>query len=217
MFIGHNAVGFASKSFAPRTSMGWLMAAPMLLDLLWPIFLLAGLEHVQVHPDAQNQFLHFEFVSYPLSHSLLLAVIWGAIFGGIYFWRTKYVAGSVVLCIGVISHWVLDWVTHVPDLPLFPGGAKFGLGLWLHPLPTMIIEIAMLLAGVMMYVRATRSLDRTGSVALWVLVAALLAGYLAASNAPPPTSLAQLAFGSLSMIVIPFWAAWIDRHREARS
>jgi len=48
MFIGHFAVGFAAKKVAPRASLGALMAAPIFLDLLWPIFLLIGLEQERI-------------------------------------------------------------------------------------------------------------------------------------------------------------------------
>ncbi len=79
MFIGHHAVGFASKRFAPRTSLGLLMAAPLLLDLLWPIFLLLGIEHVRVEP-ANPPFLRLDLYDYPWSHSLLMSVVWSVLF-----------------------------------------------------------------------------------------------------------------------------------------
>ena len=139
MFVGHNAVGFASKKFAPQTSLGWLMAAPMLLDLLWPVFLLLGIEKVRVDPRA-TKFSPMDFESYPWTHSLAMSIAWGILFAGIYFVKSRYTAGAVTLFFGVVSHWVFDFFTHRPDLPLWPGGPKVGLGLWNYPHATLIIE-----------------------------------------------------------------------------
>src|SRR5689334_17061714 len=80
MFIGHIAVGFASKRVAPRASLGWLMAAPMALDLLWPFFLLAGWEQVRIDPG-NTKFTPLDFVSYPFSHSLAMSAVWSVLFG----------------------------------------------------------------------------------------------------------------------------------------
>ena len=79
MFIGHFAVGLALKRAAPRTSLGILVAAPQLLDLLWPWFLLLGWEHVRIEPG-NTAFTPLAFDSYPISHSLLMAVVWAGVF-----------------------------------------------------------------------------------------------------------------------------------------
>src|SRR5712691_11150935 len=142
MFIGHEAIGFASKRLAPRTSLGWLIAAPLLLDLLWPIFLLLGIEHVRIQRGI-TRMSPFDFTDYPWSHSLLMSVVWGIAFGGIYWIVTRYGRGAIVLFFGVVSHWVCDLVVHRPDLPLWPGGPKVGLGLWNQPIATVGIESAM--------------------------------------------------------------------------
>src|SRR5438477_51231 len=104
MFIGHYAVGLASKKLAPRASMGALIAAPILLDLLWPIFLLLGWEHVSVVPS-NNPFLRLQFDSYPISHGLVAVVGWATLFASVYFGFTRYASGAIVIWIGVASHW----------------------------------------------------------------------------------------------------------------
>src|SRR5260370_39145756 len=88
MFIGHIAVGFASKRIVPRASLGVLMAAPTLLDLLWPVFLAAGWEQVRIDPG-NTAFTPLDFVSYPISHSLVAACGWGALFAPPYLGRTR--------------------------------------------------------------------------------------------------------------------------------
>ena len=129
MLIGHNAVAFAAKRIAPRTSLGTLTAAVMFLDLIWPIFLLLGIEHVRIEFGA-TKFTPLDFYDYPWTHSLVMSIAWGVAFGVVYFARTRYARGAVVVALCVVSHWVLDLIVHRPDLPLWPGGPKFGFGLW---------------------------------------------------------------------------------------
>jgi len=214
MFLGHDAVGFASKRVAPRTSLGILMAAPLLLDLLWPVFLLLGIEKVVV-VESPSPFLRLEFVSYPWSHSLVMSVVWGVLFGGGYWLVTRYGRGAVVIAIGVVSHWVFDWMTHRPDMPLWPGGPKVGLDLWSSPAATIAIESLLFVAGIAIYLRRTRARDRIGSVACWAFILFLAAAYLASILGPPPPSPKAIAIGALTLWLLPFWAAWFDRHREA--
>ena len=130
MFIGHFAVGFAGKKFAPRTSLVVLLAAPLFLDLLWPVFLLFGWEHVRMVPGITH-YNPLDLYDFPWSHSLLMSLVWATAFSLLYYRATRYRAGGLVIWIGVVSHWILDWVTHRPDMPLYPGGGpRFGLGLW---------------------------------------------------------------------------------------
>src|SRR5947207_12830162 len=106
MFIGHLAVAFASKRFAPKTSVGTLIAATELLDLLWPVFVLMGWERVEIDPR-NTAFTPLNFVSYPISHSLVAAAGWATLFALIYYVVIRYQKGAVLIWFGVISHWVL--------------------------------------------------------------------------------------------------------------
>ncbi len=142
MFIGHYAVGLAAKKFAPSTSLGVLIAAPILLDLLWPIFLLLGWEHVSIEPN-RNPFLRLAFGSYPISHGLIAVVGWATLFASLYFAFARYLPGTIAIWVGVVSHWLLDYVVHRPDLPLYAGSRQFGLGLWNHRGLVIAIELAM--------------------------------------------------------------------------
>ena len=217
MFIGHNAVGFATKRVAPRVSLGWLMAAPMFLDLIWPILLLLGIEHVSIRSAPATKFETLNFTDYPWSHSLLGACVLGALFAAVYWLKARDGRTAVVLFAGVVSHWVLDFFTHLPDLPLYPGGPKVGLGLWKSVPGTVVIEVALYVIGIAIYLRATRSCDRIGSIALWAFVIFLGLIYAASLFGPPPGNTRDIAWVTLSMWLFPFWAAWFDRHREVRS
>lgn len=214
MFIGHFAVGFASKRFAPRSSLCALMAAPILLDLLWPIFLLAGLERVRIAPGI-TAFTPFDLEYMPYSHSLLMAVVWALLFAGGYWVLTRYRTGALVIAIGVVSHWGLDWITHRPDLPLYPGGhTKFGLGLWNSIFGTLAVEVPMFIAGVWLYVTTTRPKGVLGVLLLWGLIALAVLIYANGLLGPPPTSERALAWVALTAWIVPLWAWWIDRQHE---
>jgi hypothetical protein len=217
MFIGHFAVGLASKTAAPRSSLGWLMAAPVMLDLLWPVFLLLGIERVRIAPG-DTAFTPLAFESYPWSHSLLMTVIWASLFGGAYFLATRYARGAVVIGLGVLSHWVMDAITHRPDLPLAPGSATMvGYGLWDSPAATLMIEIGIFAAAVWLYMRTTVARDRIGRYSFAVFVFFALAMYAAVSEGPPPPSVTAVAWGSLTLFLVPLWAAWFDAHRLLRT
>ena len=214
MFIGHFAVGFASKRFAPKASLGVLMAAPILLDLLWPIFLLTGLERVRIAPGI-TAFTPFDLEYMPYSHSLVMSIVWALLFAGGYWLLTRYQAGAVVIAIGVFSHWVLDFITHRPDLLLYPGGhAKFGLGLWHSIIGTLLIEVPMFIAGVWLYITTTRPKGIIGVLALWGLVALLALIYANGLLGPPPANARALGWFAMTAWIVPLWAWLIDRQHE---
>lgn len=214
MFIGHYALGFAAKRLAPRTSLGTLFAAPTLADLLWPVFLLLGWEHARVVPDA-NPFLVLWLDDYPISHSLLTLIGWGVVFGFLYRTRTGYGRGAVVIALLVVSHWVLDFITHRPDMPLHPGSVEVGLGLWNSVAGTLIVEGVLFMAGLAIYARATRPRDGIGRWGLWGLALLLAGSYASTMFAPTPTDQRALAIGAIVFgWLFVALGAWVDRHRE---
>jgi len=215
MFIGHYAVGLASKKLAPRASLGALIAAPILLDLLWAVFLLLGWEHVSIEPN-RNPFLRLAFDSYPISHGLVAVVGWATLFAALYYGCTRYGAGAIVIWMGVLSHWLMDYVVHRPDLPLYSGGNRLvGLGLWNHRWYTIAVEMVLFALGIFIYWRQTKAKDRIGAYAFWAFIVFLLAVYGAAAFGPPPPSVKKIAIATLcSALLIP-WAWWCDSHRES--
>jgi hypothetical protein len=214
MFIGHFAVGFASKRFAPRTSFALLLAAPLLSDILWPVLLLLGWEHARVDPG-NTRYTPLDLYDFPWSHSLLMCFIWATLFAGIYYAISRYRPGTVAIWIGVVSHWVLDWISHRPDMPLYPGGAKYGLSLWNSIWGTMTVEITMFVIGVGLYVSATSARDRVGRWAFAAFVALNLGFYIGDRFSSPPANMSQVAWpGVVALAVVFPWAWWFDRHRN---
>lgn len=213
MFMGHFAIGFAAKPAAPRVSLMVLFAAAQLADLVWPFLVALGIERVRIVPGA-TAFTPLDFVSYPYSHSLLFLGIGGIVFGAICAGVVRDRRILLVVFALVVSHWVLDWIAHRPDMPLFPGGARYGLGLW-HSVPgTIAVELTMFAVGVGMYVRSTRARDAVGRRAFAAFVGFLLAVY-AANMGPPPSGVMALVITAIAGVgVLLSWAWWFDRHRE---
>lgn len=215
MFIGHYALGLAAKRLAPATSLGTLFAAATLADLLWPLLVLLGWEQSHVQPGP-NPLLTLWLDDIPWSHSLFTLVGWGALFGFLYQRRGGDRRAAIVIGVLVVSHWVLDFVTHRPDMPLYPGGPRLGLGLWNYPIATVIIETLMLSAGVGSYLRTTRARDGIGRWGFWGLIVLLAGGYYSSLFTPSPTDIKALAIGGIIFAwVFVIFAWWIDRHREA--
>ena len=194
MFIGHFGVGLAAKPAAKQVSLGTLFLASQFLDLLWPTLLLLGLETVKIVPGA-TKLTPLEFTHYPISHSLLAVAGWSVLFGAIYFAIRRSISPAVVCGSLVASHWLLDALTHQPDLPLSPGGsARVGLGLWNYPTLAISLELLIFAGGLFLYLRSTRSSGKVGSIGLWSLVAFLVVVYGSNIFGPPPPSVNAIAW-----------------------
>lgn len=157
MFLGHYAAALAAKKISPRTSLGTFVLAAQFVDLLWPLLLLLGVEHVRIDPG-NTAVTPLDFYDYPISHSLAGAVLWSAVLGLIYFLVRRSRRGAVVVGLCVASHWLLDFLTHRPDLPLaFGGEIRLGAGLWNSVTATIAVESGLFVAGIALYLDATRA------------------------------------------------------------
>jgi hypothetical protein len=213
MFLGHFGLALAAKRAAPKTSLGTLLLATNFADCIWPILLILGWESVRIVPGI-TKMTPLDF-TYPWSHSLLMSAVWAIAFASIYFAARRYRAGAWVVAAGVLSHWVLDWISHRPDMPLTPWSQqKYGLGLWNSAAGTVTAELALFFCGLWLYLAGTRSKERTGSYALWSFVVLLLVLWAGAVFGPPPPSVKVLQWSALSVWLAILWAYWIDRHRE---
>ena len=216
MLLGHYGLALASKRAAPDASLGLFAFAAQWLDLLWPILLIAGLEQVRIVPGlmAANP---LDFVHYPISHSLLMAVVWAVLLGAFYLMARRNRRVALLVAALVASHWILDFVTHRPDLPLWPGSTRVGLGLWNSVAATIAIELAIFGAGLALYASRTRARDAIGRWALAAMVALLLLIFFSGFVSPPPPSPQAVAYVTLGLWLFAPWAHWIDRHRELKT
>ena len=216
MFLGHFAAAYGAKRLAPRTSLGTLFAAAQLPDVVWPWLVLGGAETVTIAPG-DTAFTPLRFDSYPVSHSLATVALWGAAFGTVHFWRRRRGIDAAVLALLVVSHWLLDFVSHRPDMPLWPGGPKLGLGLWNSVPATVVVELVLFTAGLWLCASATRPRDDVGRWGFAGLSGLLL--LIAAGNVlgPPPPSVEAIGWiGAVGGLLFVALGAWVDRHREPR-
>jgi hypothetical protein len=252
MFIGHFALGYAAKRWAPRLSLAVLFAAAVFADLLWPVLVALGIEQVRISPGFTAS-TPLEFISYPYSHSLLTLTLMGALLGWLIRLRASRFGGQaaestpplrrdkplapnapnapvapiapiapiapalIVLAL-VVSHWVLDVVTHIPDMPLYPGGPKFGLGLWNSVPGTLVVETVLFAPGVWIYARSTKARDAIGTWAFVGVTAFLFVGFAVNANGTPPPSVTALWIMALGLGALTLWLAWLaDHHRTPRT
>lgn len=214
MLLGHVAVGLVAKRAAPELSLSLLVGAAFLLDLVWPIFLLLGVESVRLEPGA-TAVVPLDLHDYPYSHSLAGALGWSllAALAVVAAKRGRWNAWVVFTC--AFSHWVLDYVTHAPDMPLWPGSAaRVGLGLWYSIPATLAVELPFFFACLFTYARATEAKRRRGRWGLFVLAALLVALYLAPIFGPLPPDARSVALGACLFWGLPPFAGWVDRNRR---
>lgn len=216
MFIGHFGVGFAAKSVDKKISLGTLFLASQFIDLLWPILLLLRLESVKIEPG-NTAVTPLNFISYPISHSMLGVIIWGILFGIIYYLFKKNLRGSILLGILVFSHWLLDLLTHRPDLQLFPWhDYKVGFSLWNSFTGTVIVEGLIFILGVFVFYAAGKLQSTPKKILFWSLVIFLAAIYVMNLVGPPPPSEEPIAFVGLSQWLLIAWAYWIDHEPKSK-
>lgn len=221
MFIGHYGVAMALKRAEPRTSLVTLTVGVLFLDILWLIFVAAGWEQVNIVPGftAANP---LEFVSYPLSHSLVAAVIWSVLVGTAYYsWPTRDTARhrqrTLILMLAVFSHWPLDLIVHVRDLPLAGDDSlKLGLGLWRSIPATLVVELLTLWGGAIFLMRGHSNQLRPNRFRLSLLAGMLTVLGLVSLVSPPPPSVRAMVLLSLGVTpILLLLIRWADRPRTA--
>jgi hypothetical protein len=210
MFLGHIAVGLAGKRTAPSVSLATWLVSVQLVDLLWPVFLLTGLEHVRIAPGI-TAFAPLDFYDYPITHSLVGSTAWAVLFAGSWMAMRRDRHIAILLGAGVLSHWVLDVVSHRPDVPVLPHGPYLGLGLWNSVPATLLVELTMFAAAVVLYMRGGGNGARR--VSFWLLIAFLVVVYFASAFGPPPPDVRTLAWAAMAAWVFVPVAWWADRKK----
>jgi hypothetical protein len=215
MFVGHFALGFAAKRAAPKLSLALFFVACQLADIIWPVLVAAGFETVRIAPGV-TAFTPLDFVSYPYSHSLVALTLWGIILGSAVWLLGTSGRASLLIAGLVVSHWLLDFISHRPDMPVYPGSPRFGLGLWNSVPATLVVELLLFAAGVWLYTTATRPRDAIGRWSFIALTLFLLIAYIAnVAGGPPPSVTAIVVAGVAGGFLLIFWSWWTDRHRQA--
>jgi len=216
MLVGHLGAGLAAKAAAPRVGLGTLMAAALLLDIVLWLFVVLHIEGATVPGDFATR--HMLAFSFPWSHSLAGAVFWSLGAALIWTWSggegNYFAFAPAVIAATAFSHWILDYLVHPPELPLWgPGAPSVGLGLE-QPV-ALIVELLVAAAGLGVFLLRTRlSLQRRLAIVGLVLAAAALTVLGAYNTTPPDDILTVAAVSLLVLFAIVTLAALADR--EAR-
>lgn len=195
MFIGHYGVSFAAKKSAPELPLWLLFLAVQWLDVMWAPLVLLGIEKVRIVPGfTKTNPLDLYFM--PYTHSLVAAVLWSAGAFAIYRLLRGRVSqkAAVVLALAVFSHWVLDFIVHIPDLPLYDNTAKVGLGLWNRPVVALALEVGILFGGMYVYFGSAAGARRVPLIAFGTIMFAVQAVVF---FGPPPAGGAAAAATAL--------------------
>ena len=218
MFIGHFALALGAKKFAPQVSLGILFLACQLADIIWPNLVLLGIERLEIEPGITIM-TPLNFVHYPYSHSLVMLALWSAIFAALYAMiRHSNKKTVIVIAVLGLSHWILDVLTHRPDMPITAGDTSFiGFGLWNFPIVAVPFELLLFGLGIWLYTHQTKPLNRRGAIGFWALMLFLLVVYAASLFGPPPPSPTAVAWSAQAMWIIIAWGFWVDKHRTIRN
>ncbi|MGL4575129.1 MAG: hypothetical protein ACRCV9_10110 [Burkholderiaceae bacterium] len=216
MFVGHYSAAFAVKAVHKDAPLWVLFGAAQLVDIFWASFILTGVERVRIVPGftAANP---LDLYYMPYTHSLPAAVLWSLAAALLYvvIKRPQHrLAAGVAIAVTVASHWVLDWLVHVPDLPLWGNQFKVGLGLWNRLYIAIALELALLALGLWLYMRSTRARSRAGRFAMPVFTLAMCVVWIDSLFAPPPSSVMVLGVSALAAYVLfAAIAGWLARFR----
>ena len=192
-----------AKRAAPEVSLGTLFLAAQLADLVWPTFVLLGIETFSIRPGI-TAVTPLDFTRYPYSHSLVGLALWGLGLAVVYAVIRRQAFEAAILFAVVLSHWLLDFVSHRPDMPIGLAGPKVGLGLWNSLPATVAVEGALFAAAVAWFVRR-----RVVTKGFWILIGVLSAVYAANLAGPPPPSVTAVAGSAVVLVPLLWW--WANR------
>ena len=219
MFIGHYGVALAAKKVDKNISLGLLFFATQFVDILFFVLILMGIERMSIVPGitAANP---LDFTYYPYSHSLTASLLWAGLFF-VVFKITSSISGSrnnriaLVVAAIVLSHFFLDVIVHRPDLPLFGDDSyKLGLGLWNYVISSSLIEILILVAGLWLYLKSTKSITFGGKYGMIIFAVFLIMMQMASLFMPPPPDIRGFAiFGLVYQLMMVGVVSWLDRKR----
>lgn len=214
MFVGHYGPSFAIKSIQRPIPLWALFVAVQFLDVGWSVLVFFGVEKLRIVPGitASNP---LDLYYMPYTHSLIAAFVWAL--AGILLSKVLLRNWSPGIWIGVaiFSHWVLDFLVHRRDLPLYDDAAKVGLGIWNYPVIALSLEALLLFGGMFMYLRRTKPLSGIGRFGPPIFGLVMLAIQCYIFFGPPPTSPVAAAVTALiTYLVFAAVAHWLDRNRE---
>lgn len=218
MFLGHYGLALGVKKAAPQISLLTLFVAVEFVDIVWPFLLLLNVEQVKIEPGI-TVVTPFDFVHYPYTHSLLMGIVWGVLAGIVYWFLKKDTKSALIVGLAVLSHWFLDLVVHIADLPLTPfTNIKVGMGLWNSLEGTIILELIIFAIGAYLYYSHTKATNNKGKWGFWLLIAFFLLTDMYNMFGPPPEDSIPVLFVSFAVLqlIVLSLAMLVDKNRASR-
>lgn len=210
MFIGHYGVALAATAIDRRARLWMTVGACQLVDIGWGLLVVAGIERARLDPSLP--FMPYVLDDMPWTHSVPAALAWSV--AGFAIARQVLripLRPAVLVGLTVFSHWLCDFIVHRPDLPLWFGGPKVGLGIWDFPGPAQVLEIGLLAVGGAA-ATARRVADGRSAVPLIAFIALLVLVQLVAILGPKmPSPLAIGGSTVITLVVLTGIAAVADR------
>lgn len=213
MFVGHYGVSFAAKRYAGHLPLWIWFIAVQWMDVVWSVLVLLGIEKLRIVPGfTQSNALDLYYMPYThgLPGSIILSLVLGVVVA-LFFPGNR---GTTILFVAAasFSHWVLDLIVHVPDLPLYDNTAKVGLGLWRHVVLSFPLELIVLGLGAWFCARTGMFTSTRGRLALSGFAIFLAVAQVYANFGPPPSSADAMALIALALYaVMAVSAAWVER------
>ncbi len=222
MFIGHYAAALALKKSDKKLSLGLTFFAVFFVEIVWAVLVLVGVEKVNIVPGF-TKYNDLQLVYFPYSHGLVATIFWGVLIYAMFRFLPNVFGSSrkraaAVMAIAIVSHFILDLVTHTTDLPLLTNnGVMLGFGLWNNVPATLIVEQTIFLGGLAVYYRSTSGVGFLGKYGMAIFAVVLILLNLASLFGEPPPSGAVVAV--LVLVYVPLFsviAFWLDRKRSPK-
>ena len=217
MLIGHYGPAFAIKAIDKKVSLWMLFIAVQLPDIIWGTLILTGIEKAYINPSLESNPLDLSYM--PYSHGMLSTIIYSLVAVGIlmlfpYFRKNKSSAWWIGAAI--FSHWILDFLSHRPDLPLYGNSAKVGLGLWNYPTLAVIIEVGIFIAGAIWYAIRVGGFKGWANYLFWGFVGIASIASSVRGDAMSPGSVDTVAISAMIFYAVATTIIYFVEKNERR-
>lgn len=212
MFVGHYGVSFAARRVGGKVPLWVWFIAVQWMDVVWSVLVLLGIEKLRIVPgftEANSLDLYYMPYTHGLPGSIVISFVLGAIVALLTSGRR--VTTFFLVAAASFSHWILDLIVHVPDLPLYDNSGKVGFGLWRHVVWSLPLELIVLGLGAWFYSRGVRFVGARGRYVFWGFVAFASVTQMYANFGPPPSSPTAMGITALMLYaVLAGLAAWVE-------
>ena len=155
----------------------------------------------------------------PFSHGLFSTILCSLIIIAILFLLPKFRRQRDIpwwIGVAVFSHWILDFISHRPDLPLWGNSMNVGLGLWNYPTAAVVIEVGLFVAGAIWYAISVRGFKTWAAVLFWafIIIATVVSSVRGSSMAAAGAN--QVAISALAFYLFATLLIYVIENNQRR-